>query len=205
MTISRTTIRGLESKTRASGARAFTLIELLVVAAVVACLAALAVPYTRGSHQTARIRDAALTLGRLIEHGRALAVHRGRPVRLTIDREQNRCRLEQAAALDSLEYESLPGHVGEWLRLSAPIRFVHFGLEGLGDDSVGDVVFSPDGRWPHGRISVGTDETRVDVTFGHGRGDVRVSKLMATTDPVSDQDRTHDELLANPLQGVHAR
>lgn len=202
MTTSRTTTRDSKAAglAAACGASGFTLVELLVVATVVACLVVLVVPYARGSHRTAEVREAGLTLARRIEHGRALAAHLGRTARVRFDRERNRYRIEQAETLDSLEFVPAEGLPGEWVQLARRIAFIDASIDDAETEMIENLTFTPGGRWPCGWLRVGREQAYVEVAFGRGRRDVRVSSVRTSTGGADDdQDRDLQALLADPL------
>ena len=176
---------------------AFTLVELLVVLTIIGVTAAVVVPRLRGGFGGMRAREAALTLAQTIRLAQMLAVDRQRTVRLHVETEQGRYRMELATDSTGTEFTAAPAVAGMTVALPEHVRFEEVGFAFDTDGSPDVLVFAPDGTWSSGRLVLtdGAERYLVRVREGFGHVDV----VCLTDEPGGGKEQAHDRLLADPL------
>ncbi len=174
----------------------FTLVELLVVLAIVAVLAGLLAPNMSGSLGAVRVREAALTLAQDVRYAQMLAVERGRPVCLAIDRTRPGHQVKSVEEASDRSAGSSYAAVTEFVGLTEGVRFERVEA-GESPDGHKDVLwFDPWGGWSTGRIQLTDGSRRFEVRLGRSLGVVQVVDL----DNGSDPQRSEEEaFLAVPL------
>lgn len=178
--------------------KGFTLVELLMVLAIIAIVSGIVVPNLRGSLKGVRVREAALVLAEHLRYAQMLAVDSQRPVRVTIDRERGRYRVESATSLVGLEFQpaaGMPAEGGIGLPEGVEFTKVEFAIAPDGNKDL--LWFEPYGAWSSGKLWLSDNARTVQVRVGHAIGHIHVVDL--SPEATAPDTQEHADLLSSPM------
>jgi len=137
--------------------RGFTLLEILVVMAIAALALALTLPNLGRGVSTLEIKSAARELASGLRYARAQAIARKQEIRLLLDTQQRRYRIDQQSRVYQLP-------------AALQIKLLVGQAEVTGE-GIGGITFFPDGTSTGGRITLANDKRQmiVDAQWLTGR------------------------------------
>ncbi len=168
-----------------------------MVLAIVAVLAGLLAPNVGGSLKGARVREAALTLAEHVRYARMLAVEKGQPVCLAIDRTKPGYQVRTMEGASDRAGGGSQAAVTPAVSLTEGVKFERVDASESADGEQDVLWFDPLGAWSTGRIRLSDGNRRFEVRLGRSLGVIEVVDL----DNDSEQQHRAEEaaLLAAPL------